>query len=103
MPPATRAQQQTILRAFIRMTPTLQTLGQSLDRWQALYIVSITLALLATFAIVFFAFHKQHPGGVIFSDKWRAFFSTIRRASVLQTTELPHESEPRGSEPYFNE
>jgi hypothetical protein len=50
------------------MTPTLQTLGQSLDHWQALYIVSITLALLSTFAIVFFAFHKEHKTGSRFSN-----------------------------------
>jgi hypothetical protein len=63
MPPATRAQQQTILRNLISMN-TLQTLGQSLNHWQALYIVSITLALLSTFAIVFFAFHKEHRAGL---------------------------------------
>lgn len=42
------------------MTP-LQTLGQSLDHWQALYIVAISLALISTFSMVFFAFHKDHP------------------------------------------
>jgi hypothetical protein len=40
---------------------TLQTLGQSLDHWQALYIVAISLALISTFSMVFFAFHKEHP------------------------------------------
>jgi flagellar biosynthesis GTPase FlhF len=45
------------------MTP-VQTLGQSLNHWQALYIVAITLALLSTFAIVFFAFHKEHRTGL---------------------------------------
>jgi hypothetical protein len=39
----------------------LQTLGQSLDHWQALYIIAISLALISTFAMVFFAFHKEHP------------------------------------------
>jgi hypothetical protein len=53
-----------ILRTFIIMPTTLQTLGQSLDRWQALYIISITIALLSTFAIVFFAFHKEHRSGL---------------------------------------
>jgi hypothetical protein len=42
------------------MTP-LQTLGQSLSHWQAIYIVSIAAALLSTFAIVVFAFHIQRP------------------------------------------
>jgi hypothetical protein len=43
------------------MAATLLTLGQSLDHWQALYIVSISIALISTFSIVFFAFHKDHP------------------------------------------
>lgn len=41
------------------MSPTLQTLSHSLDQWQAVYISSIVIALLATFAIVVFAFHVQ--------------------------------------------
>jgi hypothetical protein len=41
------------------MDSTLQTLSQSLGHWQAVYIVSIVVALLSTFAIVIFAFHIQ--------------------------------------------
>jgi hypothetical protein len=41
------------------MNATLQTLGQSLGNWQAVYIVSIVVAVLSTFAIVVFAFHIQ--------------------------------------------
>jgi hypothetical protein len=44
------------------MTSNLvQTLGQSLNHWQALYIIAIVLALVSTFSMVFFAFHKDHP------------------------------------------
>jgi hypothetical protein len=54
MAAAIRVAQQTILRILIIMA-TLQTLGQSLDHWQALYIIAISLALISTFAMVFFA------------------------------------------------
>jgi len=51
------------------MNPTLQTLGQSVDHWQAIYIVSIVVALLSTFAIVVFAFHvQQHKFGLKVSN-----------------------------------
>jgi hypothetical protein len=47
------------------MDPTLQTLGQSLGHWQGVYIVSIVVALVATFAIVIFAFHiQEHKFGL---------------------------------------
>lgn len=39
----------------------LQRSGQSLDHWQALYIFAITIALISTFSIVYFAFHREHP------------------------------------------
>jgi hypothetical protein len=42
------------------MTPSLDTLGRSLDQWQGLYILSITVAVLGTIAIVYFAFHREH-------------------------------------------
>ena len=49
--------------------PTLQTLGQSVNHWQVLYILSITIALLSTFAIVVFAFHiQQHKFGLKVSN-----------------------------------
>ncbi|MBZ5524638.1 MAG: hypothetical protein LAP21_20560 [Acidobacteriia bacterium] len=41
------------------MTPTIENLGRSLDHWQALYILSITIAVLSSIAIVLFAFHFQ--------------------------------------------
>jgi hypothetical protein len=41
------------------MNITVETIGRSLNHWQALYIFSITLAVLSTFAIVVFAFHIQ--------------------------------------------
>lgn len=63
-------------------TPALQTLGQSLDHWQALYIVSITLALLSTVAIVFFAFHKDHKTGLRASNYVYIIASLL---SVLST------------------
>jgi hypothetical protein len=51
------------------MDSTLQTLGQSLGHWQAVYIVSIVVALLSTFAIVVFAFHiQEHKFGLKVSN-----------------------------------
>ena len=51
------------------MNPTLQTLGQSLGHWQAIYIVSIVVALASTFAIVLFAFHiQEHKFGLKVSN-----------------------------------
>lgn len=41
------------------MSPALDTLGRSLNHWQALYILAITLALLSTFAILVFSFHLK--------------------------------------------
>ena len=46
-------------------TPIIESLGRSLDHWQFLYILAITVALLSTFAIVIFAFHiEQHKAGL---------------------------------------
>jgi hypothetical protein len=47
----------------------IQTMGQSLDHWQALYIVSIAIAFASTIAIVTFAFHiQQHLHGLKVSN-----------------------------------
>jgi len=43
----------------MQVTPTIQSLSASLDHWQFLYVLAITIALLSTFAIVVFAFHIQ--------------------------------------------
>jgi hypothetical protein len=44
-------------------------MGQSLDHWQALYIVSIAIAFASTIAIVTFAFHiQQHLHGLKVSN-----------------------------------
>jgi hypothetical protein len=42
------------------MSPSIDTLGRSIDQWQGLYILSITVAVLGTIAIVYFAFHREH-------------------------------------------
>jgi len=50
------------------MTP-VQTLGQSLDHWQALYIAAIAVAFASTAAIVTFAFHiQEHKHGLKISN-----------------------------------
>jgi hypothetical protein len=47
----------------------VQTLGQSLDHWQALYIIAIAVAFASTAAIVTFAFHiQEHRHGLKISN-----------------------------------
>ena len=48
---------------------SVQTLGQSLDHWQALYIIAIAVAFASTAAIVTFAFHiQEHRHGLKISN-----------------------------------
>lgn len=57
---------------------TVQSLSQSVNHWQFIYIASITLALLATFAIVAFAFHwEQHKAALRFSNYIYVLFSLV--------------------------
>jgi hypothetical protein len=56
----------------------VQSLSQSVNHWQFIYIASATLALLATFAIVAFAFHwEQHKTALRFSNYIYVLFSLI--------------------------
>lgn len=67
---------------FIGMTSTLHSLGQSLEHWQVLYIVAICAALLSTFAMVYYAFHRDHPKALRTSNYVYAATSFL---SVLAT------------------
>ncbi|HUZ47640.1 MAG TPA: hypothetical protein VMW54_13465 [Terriglobia bacterium] len=59
------------------MSHTIQYLGSQLQQWQALYVVSIMVALLSTFSILVFTFHiKREPFA-----KWSNYIYVI--ASVL--------------------
>lgn len=72
------------------MDSTLQTLGQSLGHWQAVYIVSIVAAVLSTFAIVVFAFHiKEHKFGLKVSNYVYVVFSLL---AVLATIVILNKS-----------
>lgn len=42
------------------MPTDLQTLGRSLEHWQALYIIALVLAVLSTFLIILFNFHFRN-------------------------------------------
>jgi hypothetical protein len=56
----------------------VQSLSQSVNHWQFIYIASATLALLSTFAIVAFAFHwEQHKTALRFSNYLYVLFSLI--------------------------
>lgn len=66
------------------MSASLQALGQSLEHWQALYIISLLIGALSTFAILIFAFHiKEAKNALKFSNyayllaAWLAVVSTI--------------------------
>jgi hypothetical protein len=61
--------QHTTARIIMGTSPLIESISRSLDHWQFLYILAITIALLSTFAIVVFAFHVQeHKVGLKVSN-----------------------------------
>jgi hypothetical protein len=83
-PPATTTKQQTIARISMQTTPIIERLSTSLDHWQFLYILAITVALLSTFAIVIFAFHiEQHRLGLKISNYVYVLASVLAVLSTI--------------------
>lgn len=65
------------------MPTTLQTLSQSLEHWQALYIISITLAVISTFGIILFNFHIKGRGHGL---RWSNYIYITASALALVAT-----------------
>ena len=66
------------------MTPTtLQALSQSLEHWQALYIISITLAVISTAGIILFNFHIK---GRLHALRWSNYIYIASSSIALVST-----------------
>lgn len=68
----------------MKTTPIIESLSRSLDHWQFLYVLAITVALLSTFAIVVFAFHiEKHRTGLRVSNYIYVFASVIAVVATI--------------------
>lgn len=79
-------------------TPVIESLSRTVDIWQWTYILSITVALLSTFAIVLFAFHiREHKLGLRASNYIYVVASLLAVVStifvVVETSSLDKEKD----------
>ena len=68
------------------MPPILAELGRSLDHWQSLYIISITVAVISAAMIVVFTFHRKHHSFLRGSNYVYLVFSVLAVVSTIAIT-----------------
>jgi hypothetical protein len=84
IPPAIATAQHTTARITMGTSPLIESISRSLDHWQFLYILAITIALLSTFAIVIFAFHiQEHRTGLKVSNYFYVVASLLAVVATI--------------------